>query len=182
MGNLLLTLIKDIEVDLINELFKIFNTLNYPKGRMEIINYNKNMIVVDYAHTPDAVKNIIDTFKELKHNRIITIIGCGGNRDKSKRNIMGSVTTSNSDYVIFTNDNPRFENELSIIGDIIQDIDTLNYEIILDREKAIRKGIQTLSKNDILLVLGKGHEDYQIIGNSKIYFSDIDVILKSIKE
>jgi UDP-N-acetylmuramoyl-L-alanyl-D-glutamate--2,6-diaminopimelate ligase len=149
---------------------------------MEIIRYNENMIVVDYAHTPDAVKNIIDTFNKLKHNRIITIIGCGGDRDKSKRSAIGNITTSNSSYVIFTNDNPRTENEMSITGDIIQGVDTLNYEIILDREKAIRKGIQILLKNDILLVLGKGHEDYQIIGNNKKYFSDIDVILKSIKE
>ncbi len=160
----------------------IFNELRLPKGRMEIIRYNENMIVVDYAHTPDAVKNIIDTFNKLKHNRIITIIGCGGDRDKSKRSAIGNITTSNSSYVIFTNDNPRTENEMSIIDDIIQGVDTLNYEIILDREKAIRKGIQILLKNDILLVLGKGHEDYQIIGNNKKYFSDIDVILKSIKE
>ncbi len=160
----------------------IFNELRLPKGRMEIIRYNENMIVVDYAHTPDAVKNIIDTFNKLKHNRIITIIGCGGDRDKSKRSAIGNIATSNSSYVIFTNDNPRTENEMSITGDIIQGVDTLNYEIILDREKAIRKGIQILLKNDILLVLGKGHEDYQIIGNNKKYFSDIDVILKSIKE
>ena len=160
----------------------MFNSLKYPNGRMEMVKYKDNMIIVDYAHTPDAVKNVIDTLKELKHNRIITIIGCGGDRDNTKRSKMGYIVSNESDYVILTNDNPRTENEMSIINDIIQGIDTLNYEILLDREKAIRKGIQTLSKNDILLVLGKGHEDYQIIGNNKFHFSDMEVILKFIKE
>ena len=161
---------------------EIFNDLKYPKGRMDLVKYNDNMIIVDYAHTPDAVKNVINTSKELNHNRIITVIGCGGDRDATKRSVMGKIVTDESDYVILTNDNPRTENEMSIINDMCKDIDTLNYEIILDREKAIIKGIQMLSKNDILLVLGKGHEDYQIIGDKKLHFSDMEVILKYIRE
>ena len=161
---------------------KIFECLDYPPGRMNVVEYNDNKIIVDYAHTPDAIKNVIDTVGKLKHNKLIVIMGCGGNRDASKRSEMGLIASRGSDYVIFTNDNPRTEDELTIVNDIIHDIDSSNYEIILDREKAIRKGIQTLVKNDILLVLGKGHEDYQIIGNNKIHFNDMEVILKYIKE
>lgn len=155
---------------------KILEVLDYPRGRMDAIKYNDNKIIVDYAHTPDAIKNIIETVRELKPNRIITIIGCGGDRDKKKRPIMASVTCTLSDYAIFTDDNPRTEDPRTIINDIIQKLDKHNYTIEENREKAIIKGIQMLSKNDILLVLGKGHEDYQIIGKEKVHFSDIEVI------
>ena len=164
----------------IEEIIKVTKDIYPPKGRCEIIKLAKGEAVVDYAHTPDGVKNVIDTVKELNPNNIITIIGCGGNRDVSKRSIMGTISTRLSDYVIFTDDNPRYENELSIIDDIIQNIDTDNYEIITNREKAIIKGIQMLSENDILLVLGKGHENYQIIGDNKMPFSDKEIVLKNI--
>ena len=158
----------------------ILKDLKYPPGRMDVVEYKDNKIIIDYAHTPDGVKNIITAIKELMPNNIITIIGCGGDRDPSKRSDMGIISTELSDYVIFTDDNPRGENELSIIDNIIQNIDKDNYEIITNREKAIIKGIQTLSENDILLVLGKGHENYQIIGNKKLPFSDKEVVLKNI--
>ncbi len=158
----------------------ILNNLNYPKGRMEVVEYKNNKIIVDYAHTPDAILNVIDTIKELKHNKIITIIGAGGNRDSSKRSVMGSVATDNSSYVIFTSDNPRSEDPLDIVDDIVHNLDKDNYEIIIDREKAIIRGIQMLEEFDILLVLGKGHEEYQIIGDMKIPFSDIAVIKNNI--
>ena len=176
--NLLISIII-LDLENINYDKAIFRYLKYPDGRMDIIEYNTNKIIVDYAHTPDGVKNVIDTVKELNPNNIITIIGCGGNRDVSKRSIMGTISTRLSDYVIFTDDNPRYENELSIIDDIIQNIDTDNYEIITNREKAIIKGIQMLSENDILLVLGKGHENYQIIGDNKMPFSDKEIVLKN---
>ncbi len=158
----------------------MFKELIYPDGRMDIIEYKNNKIIIDYAHTPDGVRNVINSVKELNPNNIITIIGCGGNRDSSKRSMMGTISTNLSDYVIFTNDNPRNENELSIIDNIIQNIDTDNYEIVTNRGKAIIKGIQMLSENDILLVLGKGHEDYQIIGDKRIPFSDKETVLKNI--
>ena len=94
---------------------------------------------------------------------------------------MGDIATKLSDYVIFTSDNPRNENPSYIINDIVQQLDNKKYEIEENREKAIFKGIQKLNKNDILLVLGKGHEDYQIIGNNKIHFSDKEIILKYIR-
>ena len=158
----------------------IVNELECPKGRMDIVRKNNNLIVVDYAHTPDAVNKIINAVKELKPNRIITIIGCGGNRDPYKRPIMSNIACSNSDWVIFTNDNPRGENPNNIISDMLHNLDKFNYEIILNRENAIIKGIQMLEKNDILLVLGKGHETYQVIDNKKYDFDDKEVVLKNI--
>ena len=120
-------------------------------------------------------------YTELKKNRIITIIGCGGDRDPIKRPIMGNLATSLSDYVIFTNDNPRTEDPIKIMNDIIKDNHNTNYEIIYDRKDAITKGIDIMKKDDILLVLGKGHEDYQIIGKEKIHFDDAEII-KNYKE
>lgn len=163
-----------------NELYDIVSELKEPKGRMDLIEYNNNKIIIDYAHTPDAVKNVLTTINSINHNRIITIIGCGGNRDKGKRSIMGNISTELSDYVIFTSDNPRYENELDIINDMIKELDIDNYEIESNREKAIKKGIQLLSNNDILMVLGKGHENYQIIKNNKIFFDDKQVVLNNI--
>lgn len=146
-----------------------------PPGRMDIVKNNKKFVIIDYAHTPDAVLNILNSVKEYKQRRIITIIGCGGNRDKLKRPIMGEIATTNSDYVIFTNDNPRMENEVNIINDIIYNLTDSNYEIIYNREEAIKKGISLLEENDILLILGKGHENYQIIKNERLYFNDKEV-------
>lgn len=175
--SVVIILLKLLGIDNIQE---IISYLNPPKGRMDIIKYNENNIIVDYAHTPDAVEKIIKSVLDLPHNRIITIIGCGGNRDKTKRSIMGSIATKYSDYVIFTSDNPRFEEPESIINDIVQKLDSKNYEINVKREKAIIRGIQMLEKNDILLLLGKGHEEYQVIGDKVIPFSDKNIVLKNI--
>ena len=159
----------------------IIKELNAPKGRMDIIEYKSNCIIIDYAHTPDAVEKILTEVSKLSHNKIITMIGCGGDRDKFKRPIMGKIATTYSDYVIFTSDNPRGENANKIINDITCKLYKKNYEIIENRKKAIKKSIQKLSKNDILLLLGKGHEEYQIVKNEKIYFSDKKEVLKYIR-
>ena len=156
----------------------IISELNAPKGRMEIIPYNSNAIIIDYAHTPDAVEKIITEVSKLPHKRIITMIGCGGDRDKFKRPIMGEIATNYSDYVIFTTDNPRKENPKKILKDITCKLYRKNYKIIVKRKKAIKKCIQKLKKNDILLLLGKGHEEYQIIKDKKIFFSDKKEVLK----
>lgn len=155
--------------------------LKHPNGRMDIIHYHDNIIIVDYAHTPDAVLNIINTVKEIEHEHIYTLIGCGGNRDKSKRPVMANIATSNSDYAIFTSDNPRFEEVSDIIADMTNGLDNKNYEIVENRKSAIIKGIQMLTKNDILLVLGKGHEAYQIIKDVKYDFDDKLVIMNIIR-
>lgn len=164
-----------------NNISNLIKELLPPVGRMDIVKYNNNYIVIDYAHTPDAVKKIISNVSKLEHNKIITMVGCGGNRDKTKRPIMGNIATTYSDYVIFTSDNPRFENKRKILKDIVCKLDNNNYKIVVNRKKAIKKCIQMLTKNDILLLLGKGHEDYQIIKDKKIPFSDKEVVLKTIR-
>ena len=151
---------------------KIIPQLCLPPGRMQIINYKNNSIIIDYAHTPDAMEKIISTVKIMNHNKIITIFGCGGNREKEKRPKMGEIASLLSDYVILTNDNPRDENPKEIIREIKQNMNN-NYKIIYDRKKAIQEGIKMLKENDILLILGKGHEEYQVIDNKKIFFSDL---------
>ncbi len=155
--------------------------LKHPKGRMDLINYHDNLIVIDYAHTPDAVLNVIKTVREINPNHIYTIIGCGGNRDKSKRPVMAFIATKYSDKAIFTSDNPRYEKASDIIEDMTRGLQNKNYEIDQNRKEAIRKGIQMLENNDILLVLGKGHEDYQIIGDVKYPFDDKEVVLNIIR-
>lgn len=160
----------------LDELVGITKEIYPPKGRCETYKVGKGYAVVDYAHTPDAVEKVIEAYTELKRNRIITIIGCGGDRDPIKRPIMGNIATKLSDYVIFTNDNPRTEDPQKIMDDIVKDNHSKNYEIIFDRKEAILKGIKMLEKDDILLVLGKGHEDYQIIGHEKIHFDDAEII------
>ena len=147
---------------------------------MEVINYNNSKIIVDYAHTPDALENVLNGIKKYVSGRIITIIGCGGNRDKGKRSMMGKLATDLSDYVIFTSDNPRYEDPNSIIKDMISLLYKKNYEIESNREIAIKKGIQLLDNNDILMVLGKGHEKYQIINGIKYPFDDKEIIQKYI--
>ena len=147
---------------------------------MYLINYKNNKIFIDYAHTPDAMEKVLKSVNEFKKNKIITIFGCGGDRDKNKRSIMGNIASSYSDKVIITNDNPRNENENNIISDIVMGIKKENYEIIKDRKKAIIEGISYLNDNDILLILGKGHENYQIINGKKRYFSDLNTTMEII--
>lgn len=171
-----ISVLKELGFDNIDS---VIENLNPPVGRMDIVRKDSNVIVIDYAHTPDAVEKIIASVKELNPNRIITLIGCGGNRDKTKRPIMSKIACENSDYVILTSDNPRMEDPDSIIEDMLQNLDKQNYEIVTKREKAIQKGIQMLDKNDILLVLGKGHETYQIIGTTKYDFNDKQIVLEN---
>ena len=151
--------------------------LKEPIGRMHKIKYKSNVIFIDYAHSPDAVKNVLKTVNEIKNNGVITIIGCGGNRDVEKRKIMANIACKYSSYVIFTNDNPRYENERKIMSDILLGAHG-NYDVIYDRYSAIKEGVKKLNKNMILMILGKGHEDYQIINGTKYHFSDIEVVKK----
>lgn len=164
----------------LDELLKL--DVEAPPGRMYIVNYKTNTIFIDYAHTPDAMENVLKSVRCFCKNKIITIFGCGGNREKAKRSIMGDIATRYSDFVIITNDNPRYEEEDDIINDIVKGISKSNYEIIKDREDAIKKGIGYLENNDILLVLGKGHENYQIIGSNKIHFDDLEIVKKYVME
>lgn len=149
-----------------------------PKGRCEQIKVKDGEAVIDYAHTPDAVEKIIKAFTENKKGRVITIVGCGGDRDPKKRPIMGHIAAHNSDYCIFTSDNPRTEDPQKIMDGILAGVDTDNYEVILDRKTAIKTALDMIEKNDVVLILGKGHEDYQIIGHTKIHLDDSEEVRK----
>ena len=129
---------------------------------------------MDYAHSPDALENILLSIREIPHEKIITVFGCGGDRDTKKRSVMGEIACKYSDYVIITSDNPRTENPNSILKDIEKEIVGVytNYTLEIDRKAAIKMGVRMLPKNGFLLIAGKGHENYQIIGTKKFPFSD----------
>lgn len=146
-------------------------------GRLQRVESHKGVdIYIDYAHTEKALSNAIDTLKHITVGKVIVVFGCGGNRDRLKRPKMGCCASRLSDYVIITSDNPRNENPLSIINDIIKGFVRKNYEIIVDRKNAIEKAIRIAQPGDSVLIAGKGHENYQIIGNMKKKFSDYAVI------
>ena len=156
-------------------------------GRFETVPNNKGVsVIIDYAHTPDAIENILKTTKEFAKSNIITVFGCGGDRDKSKRPIMGSIAQKLSDMCIITSDNPRTEDPQLIIDDILKGIDRNknDYNIVPDREEAIKTAILKANKNDVVIITGKGHENYQIIGTKKEYFNDKSLASKylNIKE
>ena len=162
----------------IDEIAEVTKSIYPPKGRCEQISVNGGEAVIDYAHTPDAVDKIISAFLENKKGKVITIVGCGGDRDPLKRPIMGNIASEKSDYVIFTIDNPRTEDPKAILEDIIKGVRKDNYEVEIDRPTAIRKGLDMIGKNDVLLILGKGHEDYQIIGHTKHHLDDAEEVRK----
>lgn len=165
----------------IDEIIKITSEIYPPKGRCELIKVKGGFAVVDYAHTPDAVEKIITAFNENKKGRVITLVGCGGDRDPVKRPIMGRIAAENSDYVIFTSDNPRTEDPQIIMDNILAGVTTDNYEVELDRRTAIKKALDMMEDNDYVLILGKGHEDYQIIGREKIHLDDAEEVQKYIE-
>ncbi len=166
---------------------KILNTIPKLKpieGRFEKIGKIKNQskVILDYAHTPDALKTCLLNLREQFPNKAITVLfGCGGNRDQNKRSKMGKIASSFADSIILTNDNPRFENPQKIIRDIKKGIKKKRIIEISNRAIAIKLAIHDLNSGDILLVAGKGHEKIQDIGNKKIFFSDRKVILNAIK-
>ena len=152
-------------------------------GRFEPVKIDRDFtVIVDYAHTGDALENILKSINEFKTNRVITVFGCGGDRDKTKRPIMGGIAEKYSDIVIVTSDNPRTEDPEEIIKDIVVGLTKENHIIEIHREKAIEKAISLAEKNDIILIAGKGHENYQVIGREKIHFDDKEEVIKAIKK
>lgn len=163
----------------IDEIIKSISKIKGVKGRFQAIQTSLGFTsVVDYAHSPDSLENVLNAVKEIKHNKIILIFGCGGNRDKTKRPIMGEIAGKNADCVILTSDNPRYENPMDIIKDIEAGIKATNcsYKIIEDRKTAIHAGLSLANPGDMVVIAGKGHEDYQIIGDKKIHFDDTEII------
>ncbi len=156
----------------------ISKELSAPSGRMDTIIYKTNSIIVDYAHTPDALSKIINTMLEVTKGHIYTVFGCTGDRDRGKRPIMTSIACKLSTKVILTHDDPHNESQTQIFDDMLKDIHYTNYEICYDRKEAIIKGINYLKENDVLLILGKGHEEFIIKGDEKIPFNDRKVVLE----
>ena len=146
----------------------------YVPGRLERVRCRNNIsIFVDYAHTQDALRNILLTLKGIKgRGRLILVFGCGGDRDRDKRHKMGKIASELADFVIITSDNPRFEDPKEIISDIKRGIRRTNYIILADRKCAIEKAIDIARSKDIIVVAGKGHEDYQVIKDRKFAFND----------
>jgi UDP-N-acetylmuramoyl-L-alanyl-D-glutamate--2,6-diaminopimelate ligase len=146
-------------------------------GRLERIDSKRGFSVyVDYAHTQDALKNILTALREFSPQRIIVVFGCGGDRDRNKRPKMGRVVSELSDYTIVTSDNPRREDPLEIIGHISEGIRKNNYCIIPERRDAIKMSLALARKDDIVVVAGKGHEDYQILKDKVLHFDDRRVV------
>ena len=151
-------------------------------GRLEPVAGAKDFSVfVDYAHTDDALTNVIGALRQVFHHRIIVVFGCGGQRDKSKRPKMGNVVTELADYAIITNDNPRCENQRTIIEDIKRGIQKSNYRVIPDRLAAIKKALSYARPGDVVLVAGKGHENCQILKDKIIHFDDREAIQKCLR-
>ena len=154
-------------------------------GRFERIYANAPFtVIVDYAHTPDGVENVLKTARQIAQNRVITVFGCGGDRDKTKRPVMGKLAAELSDIVIATSDNPRSEDPSAILKDIevgiVESIGNKDYECIVDRHKAITRAVELAKAGDIVMILGKGHEDYQILGDKTIHFDDREEAHKAI--
>ncbi len=151
-------------------------------GRLDFVENPYTNVYIDYSHSDDSLKRAILTLKDLSFERIITVFGAGGDRDKTKRPRMGKVATELSDIVIITSDNPRTEDPEKIIDDIIKGTVNNNYIVESDRRKAIRRAVEMANKNDVVLIAGKGHEDYQILADKVIHFSDFEEVKKALEE
>ena len=152
-------------------------------GRFERVPHEGDFaVVVDYAHTDDALLNTLRTARPLTEGRVITVFGCGGDRDKTKREPMGRVAGENSDLVIITSDNPRTEEPLKIIEAVEVGVKATGtvYRSISDRRLAIREAIKEAKTGDVVIIAGKGHETYQIIGNEKFHFDDREMAADAI--
>ncbi len=165
-------------------------TLAGVPGRMEVVDEGQDyLVLVDYAHTPDGLDKALCAIKEFAEGRIITVFGCGGDRDRGKRPIMGSIAAQYSDYVIVTSDNPRKEDPLRIMADIEGGLcvpeavqPRVQYELIADRESAINRAIKLAEPGDIVIIAGKGHETYQILHDGTVSFDDREAARDAIKE
>ena len=149
------------------------------KGRIEVVPCDRDFtIIIDYAHSPDGLENIISSLKEIATGRVVTVFGCGGDRDKTKRPKMGKIAAELSDYCVVTSDNPRSENPSAIIDDILVGMKGINtpYTVVEQRRDAIEFAIKNAKPRDIILLAGKGHETYQILPTGTIHFDEREVV------
>ncbi len=169
------------------DLEKVIDAAFYAKsvsGRVEVLKTNTDFsVIIDYAHSPDGLEKAINAVRGFTKGRVITLFGCGGDRDKTKRPKMGRIAAELSDVVVVTSDNPRTEDPEEIIKDIFEGIDVENKEIITitDRSEAIKKAISIAKKDDAILLAGKGHETYQVIGRERVHYDEREVVAEILK-
>lgn len=154
-------------------------------GRFELVQHNHPFsVIVDYAHTPDSLENVLTTIRDFANGKVYIIVGCGGDRDRTKRPLMAKIALKYSDVAIFTSDNPRTEDPNAILEDMVGELNHEDgmFQIIVDRRKAIHHAIQQASEDDIILIAGKGHETYQQIGHTKYHFDDREVAKEALSQ
>ena len=161
-----------------NMIISALKTFDAVEGRLNVYKNGDKMAIIDFAHTPDALNNVLTTLKQVTTGKLICLFGCGGNRESEKRPIMGEVASKICDYTFITSDNPRFEEPEFIANEIVKGIKTKNYHVELDREKAIVMASDMLSDGDCLAICGKGAEDYIEIKGIKYPYCDKDVLIK----
>ncbi len=170
------------------EALRLLSELESVSGRFQfIVSDSKITAIVDYAHTPDALENVLKTIEDIrtKNEQLITVVGCGGDRDKTKRPIMANIASSMSDKAIFTSDNPRTENPETIIEEMEKGVEPQNFKktvSILDRKQAIKTACQLANPNDIILIAGKGHETYQEINGVRHDFDDLQIVTELLQQ
>ena len=170
------------------EALRLLSELESVSGRFQfIVSDTKITAIVDYAHTPDALENVLKTINDIRSNneQLITVVGCGGDRDKTKRPIMANIASTMSNKVIITSDNPRTEDPIGIIADMEEGVQPQNQRkalSIVDRKQAIKTACQLASPNDIILIAGKGHETYQEINGVRYDFDDMEIVKETLEQ
>ena len=154
-----------------HELCEVVERLHAPSGRMEVLQLKNHTVWIDYAHTPDALRRLLEFAKQVSLGRVITVLGCGGERDQEKRHQMGTIASTLSDLAIFTQDNPRGEELMMIIKQMSENI-LDNVKVIENRQEAIRYALSISVKSDTILVAGKGNEHFLIVKEDKIPYND----------
>ncbi|KJJ84559.1 UDP-N-acetylmuramyl tripeptide synthetase [Candidatus Omnitrophus magneticus] len=181
LGCVTVLLNKGINGDFIKD--AVYHALPVP-GRLDAVSGNAPFkVFIDYAHTPNALENVLKSLRPITKNSLICVFGCGGDRDKLKRPLMGALAGKFSDMVILTSDNPRGEKPEDILREIEKGLEgSKNYMVIQDRYEAINKAVNMGKRGDVIIIAGKGHEDYQIIGEIRTHFDDKEIALKILKE
>lgn len=163
----------------LTDIQSVLNNTAGVKGRFQPVDHqNEFAVIIDYAHTPDSLENVLVTIRRFCEGKVYVVIGCGGDRDRRKRPLMAGVACQYADHAIFTSDNPRSESPQVIIDDMVEGIEFTNYQVLLDRKAAIKYAIQQAKSGDVVLIAGKGHETYQIVGDQVLDFDDEKVALQ----
>lgn len=165
----------------LRDLVKAVGETRQTPGRMEFVGGDRVSVFVDYAHTPDALEKACETLSDLHPNRLVTIFGCGGNRDRSKRPLMAEAAAKHGQFCILTSDNPRYEDPQAIIDETIPGLGSARHEVIVDRREAIYSTIENALPGDLILIAGKGHETYQEVNGQRQYFDDREVARRALE-